>query len=81
MVKFLTPIYIYFYCFEIMDKNLSLNATPSLYRQICMNNLVDFHGQPQLSKFPLYYYRALWFLPIFEVSNILTVGLQALNEC
>ena len=28
MVEFLTPIYVYFYCFEIMDKNLSLNPTP-----------------------------------------------------
>ena len=28
MVKFLTAFYVYFYCFDIMDKNLSLNPTP-----------------------------------------------------
>ena len=25
LVKFVTSIYVYFYCFEIMDKNLSLS--------------------------------------------------------
>ena len=49
MVKFLTPIYVYFYCFEIEDKNLSLNPTPSPCRQSSRNNSVDFHSQPWLS--------------------------------
>ena len=40
MVKFLTLIYVYFYCFEIMDKHLSLNPTPSPCRQSSRNNRV-----------------------------------------
>ena len=36
MVKFLTPIYVYFYCFEILDKHLSSYPTPSPSRQ-CSN--------------------------------------------
>ena len=35
MVKFLTPIYVYFYCFEIMDKNLSLNPTLCTATKVC----------------------------------------------
>ena len=46
MVKFLTPINAYFYCLEILDKNLSSYPTPSPCRQCSRNNSVDFHSQP-----------------------------------
>ena len=44
MVKFLTPIQIYFYCSKIMDKNLSLNPHPAPCpcKESSRNNSVDF---------------------------------------
>ena len=70
MVKFLIPIYVYFYCFEIIVKNLSLNPTPSPCRQSSMSNSFDFHSHPQLSEFPLYYYGALWWVEIKRLFHL-----------